>query len=105
MIPNNFNTTPDGTTVINISNVINLPTTMTVSASTTPYIDNLMTLNPTKTTFLFNPGTYKLLNILKITKRGIKFIGMTNNAKDVQIVQTMNADAIAINTNNVILVK
>lgn len=103
MIPNNFNTTPDGTTVINISNVINLPTTMIVSASTTPYIDNLMTLNPTKTTFLFNPGTYKLLNILKITKRGIKFIGMTNNAKDVQIVQTMNADAIAINTNNVIL--
>src|SRR6218665_2746987 len=104
MLSNFFNTTPDGTTIISLLDVLGLTTTMIVDPTTTPYIDNLMYYNPTITTFLFKAGTYKLVNILKIVKNGIRFIGMTGVARDVQIIQTnSNADGIAINANNVIL--
>jgi hypothetical protein len=101
--PNKFNTTPDGTKPVQISEVLGLPTTLVVSQTTTPNIDLLIRNNPTIKTFIFNAGTYKITRILQILKNGIQFVGMTGLAKDVHIVQTMNDDGILIKGNNIIL--
>ena len=82
---NKFNTTPNGTTTININSILNLPTTLIIDSARTPYIDNIINNNPNIIDFVFNPGTYKLVNIFKILKNGIHFIGKTGNPVDVQI--------------------
>ena len=103
MSSNQFNTTPDGTTVIDIPSIINLSTTLVITPTTTPYIDNIILLNPSINIFVFSPGNYKLITILKINKNGIKFVGLTGIAKDVQVEQTMNFDGILIQGNNIVL--
>lgn len=100
---NCFNTTPNGTTVISINDVINLPNTMIVDSKNMPYIDNIILLNPNITTFIFEPGNYKLINILKIKKDNIKFVGKTGISVDVQIEQINNFDGIALMANNIVL--
>jgi hypothetical protein len=100
---NSFNTTPDGTTVVDVNSVINLPTTLIIDSTTTPYIDNIILLNPTITTFIFKAGNYKLVNILKITKNNIKFVGQTGISTDVQIKQTMNFDGILLQADDIVL--
>ncbi len=103
MTSNQFNTTPNGTTVVDVNSVINLSTTMIISSTTTPYIDNIILLNPGIKTFIFNPGTYSMINILKIQSDDIKFVGYSGIAKDVQIVQSMNYDGILLQANNIVL--
>lgn len=103
MTSNQFNTTPNGTTVVDVSSVISLSTTLVLSATTTPYIDNIIALNPGIKTFIFNPGTYSMINILKIQTDDIQFVGYTGIAKDVQIIQTVNYDGILLQANNIVL--
>ena len=103
MLSNYFNTTPSGTTIININDVINLSSTMIINSTDTPYIDNIILLNPSITTFIFEPGNYKLINILKINVNNIKFIGHTGISTDVYIEQTMNFDGILLQANNIVL--
>lgn len=101
--PNKFNTTPDGTTVIDVNSVLTNSTTLVLSADTTPFIDNIMTLNPTITTFVFQAGAYSMVNAFWITNPGIQLLGMTGNPNDVIITQTGNADGIVINADHTIL--
>jgi parallel beta-helix repeat protein len=103
MASNKFNTAPNGTTVVDVNSVIGLPTTLIVDPVTTPYIDGIIALNPTITTFVFKAGVYKLVSIMLIRKNGIKFVGMTGVAKDVQIVQTMNTDGVVIRADSILL--
>jgi hypothetical protein len=103
MASNSLNTTPNGTTVVDVNSVIGLSTTMVVDSASTPYIDNLLVLNPTITTFIFQPGTYKLINIFKILQPNIKFVGYTGVARDVMILQTMNYDGILLSSDSIVL--
>jgi parallel beta-helix repeat protein len=103
MASNQFNTTPNGTTVVDVNNVIGSPTTLVLESTTTPYLDNILILNPGKTTFILKPGTYGLVNILKIQSNDIKIVGYTGIAKDVQINQTMNYDGILLQADNIVL--
>lgn len=100
---NKFNTTPNGTTIVNVNNVINLPTTLVISPTTTPYIDGIILMNPNINTFVFQPGNYNLINLLTIKKDGIRLIGITGNATDVNIYQTKNYDGISLRGNNIVL--
>jgi parallel beta-helix repeat protein len=101
---NSFNTTPDGTTVITIdSTLLGLATTLVLDPATTPNIDNILTDNPTITTFIFGPGTYNITNILKILTNAIRFIGNTGSPKDVHIKQTANYDGIFLGADNIII--
>lgn len=102
MIPNKFNTAPNGNTVVDVTTILNEPTTLILDAKTTPFIDGIISLNPTKTTFVFSPGIYKLNSVLTIRRDNIRFIGLTNNARDAQIIQANNLDGIAIRSNNVL---
>lgn len=103
MASNSLNTTPNGTTVVDVSSVIGLSTTMVLDPTSTPYIDNIFVLNPTITTFIFQPGTYKLINILKILQPNIKLVGYTGVARDVMILQTMNHDGILLRSDSIVL--
>lgn len=100
---NKFNTTPDGTSIVNINDVINLPTTITINPTHTPYIDNIIILNPTKTIFILSKGTYKLVNVFNLSKNGVHIIGQTGNAADVIIQQTSNLDGIDMSGKNIVL--
>jgi nitrous oxidase accessory protein NosD len=101
--PSKFNTTPNGTTIIQVADVINSPTTLIVDPIKTTYIDNLLFFNPTIKTFLFQPGNYKLVNILKIKTPGIQFIGITGSATQIQITQTLNFDGMLLQADNIII--
>lgn len=100
---NNFNTTPDGTTVVDVNSVLNDPTTLILDSTKTPFIDNIFNLNPTITTFVFKPGAYKLVNVFFIRTSGIRLLGMTNNPNDVTITQSSVLDGIVLNANNIVL--
>ena len=103
MASNSFNTTPNGTTVVDVSGVIGLSTTLVLDSTSTPYIDNILVLNPTITTFIFRPGTYRIINIFKILHPNIKFVGYTGVARDVMILQTMNHDGILVSSDSIVL--
>jgi parallel beta-helix repeat protein len=100
-LKNKFNTTPNGNSVINPSDIIDQPTTLVIEPTKTPYLDNIFFYNPTITTFVLMPGNYNISNVLKFKKPGISLIGKTTDPKDVHIFQTNEKDGIAINSDNI----
>lgn len=68
------------------------------------YIDDLFTVYPDVDTFYFEKGVYKLIDQMNIEKENIRFIGLTNDPKDVHIVQEVtDKNAISITADNFVL--
>jgi hypothetical protein len=100
---NSFNTTPNGTTIVNIDDVINLPTTLLIDQQHTPFIDNIIRLNPNINTFILSAGKYNIINVFQIFTNNIRLLGKTGDAKDVHIFQTQNFDGLDLNASNVVI--
>ena len=65
-------------------------------------LDNILDIYPKETTFYFEKGNYELTKQLNITRCGVRFIGLTGDAKDVHIHQkTVGENGINIRSNNI----
>ena len=81
-------TTPLYTTNGSIVTVTSIPDT---------FIDDIIDVNPTATTFIFTSGDFFLSKVLHIEKPNLTFIGSTNNPVDVHIFQSNSSmDGISI---------
>lgn len=99
---NKFNTTPNGTTVLDINIVLAQSDTLILDPNRTPYLDNIFLSNPTVKTFVLMPGSYNIISVLKL-KSNIRLIGFTGKAEDVHIYQLKVLDGISLMGSNIVL--